>query len=184
MLAEVASDVDFAEYVEQALLILFVLGGTALVLGNLIMGGSSVSSNSSRSRKYGPLQDSLDTSDDAKEQQSAAPAILAPRVTAGKKDRRKALRRKGNAVGVLFRTGPKARVEPALVTDRSKGGLCLSVPDPVAVGTTLHIRACQAPDDCPWIQVRVRHCAANEKRWHLGCQFVEELPWNVLLLFG
>jgi hypothetical protein len=185
MLAEISSDVDLYEYLEQAVLILFVVGGIALVLCNLVLGGGSVSSTPSRSKKYGPLQDSLDTASDATEQPSPAKATLLGRVTAGKaRERRTSVRRKGNPVGVVVLAGEAAYAEPGLVLNRSKGGLCLSVSGSVAVGTTLRIRACQAPEDSPWIQVVVRHCVAKGQRWQLGCQFMEELPWNVLLLFG
>jgi hypothetical protein len=85
---------------------------------------------------------------------------------------------------VIIIAGESAQAEPGLVINRSKGGLCVSVSQPVAVGTTLQLRACQAPDDTPWIPVLVRHCGANKDRWQLGCQFVEELPWSILLLFG
>jgi len=185
MLAEVSTDVDLYEYLEQAVLVLFVVGGIALVLCNLVLGGGSVSSTPSRSKKYGPLQDSLDTGSDATEQPSPATATLLRRVTAGKgRERRTSARRKGNPVGVVVLAGEAAKAEPGLVINRSKGGLCLSVPSPVALGTILQLRACQAPEDIPWIRVLVRHCAAKGDRWNLGCQFMEELPWRVLLLFG
>jgi hypothetical protein len=179
-----SSDVDLYEYLEQAVLILFVLGGIALVLCNLVLGGSSVSSTSSRSRKYGPLQDSLDIGSDAKEQPSPTTETLLRRVTGKGRERRTSVRRKGNPVGVVVLAGEAAKAEPGLVINRSKGGLCLSLPGPVAAGTILQVRACQAPEDIPWIRVLVRHCVAKGDRWNLGCQFTEELPWSVLLLFG
>src|SRR5437879_4933536 len=124
MLAEVSSDVDLSEYAGQALLFLFVLGGIALVLCNPVLGGTSVSSSSSRSRKRIPLQDSLDTGSDAKEQQSTAKATLLPHVSPGQgRERRTSIRRMGKPVGVLV-LASNAKAEPGLVVNRSKGGLC------------------------------------------------------------
>src|SRR5260370_25500022 len=120
MLAEVSSDVDLYEYLGQAVLILFVVGGIALVLCNLVLGGGSVSSISSRSRKYGPLQDSLDIGSDAKEQQSPTTGTLLRRVTTGKgRERRTSVRRRGNPVGVVVLAGEAAKAEPGLVINRS-----------------------------------------------------------------
>src|SRR5207245_2244183 len=122
--------------------------------------------------KYGPLQDSLDTAGDATEQPSSVTTTLLRRVTVGKgRERRTSVRRKGNPVGVVVLAGEAAKAEPGLVLNRSKGGLYVSVAGPVAVGTTIQLRACQAPGDTPWIHVLVRHCVAKGERWNLGCKF-------------
>lgn len=185
MEVELSPDLDLSEHVTQVLLCLFVLGGIALVLCNLVLGETSVSSRASRTRKSLPCSNALDA-DIVPEEPPAARAPLLPRVTAGmRKERRGSLRRKGNPVGVVvvFADDP-AKPEPGLVIDRSRGGLCLSLPRPVAVGTKLHVRTCHAPEDLAPIVVVVRHCAARGDRCHLGCQFVEAIPWGVLLLFG
>ncbi|HLJ92303.1 MAG TPA: PilZ domain-containing protein [Gemmataceae bacterium] len=185
MLAEITPDGDLYEYLENAVLILLVVGGIALVLCNFVMGGGSIASASSRSRKYGSLQDSLDSNSNEKPQPSALLAALAPRPQQAKgRDRRTSVRRKGNPVGIVLLAGDGTNAEPGLVLNRSKGGLCVTLSSPVAVGTTVQIRACQAPEDAPWVSIVVRHCVSKGKQWQLGCQFVEELPWSVLLLFG
>jgi len=185
MLAEVTTDVDLFEYLEHAGLALFVLGGIALALCYFILGSNPVASTSSRSRKYGPLPDSLDTPNAAQEKPVPTKATLLTAMTESKpRERRASVRRKGNPIGVIILAGESAPAEPGLVIDRSKGGLCVTMSQPVPVGTTLQLRACQAPEDTPWIPVLVRHCAAKGDRWHLGCQFTQELPWSVLLLFG
>lgn len=71
-----------------------------------------------------------------------------------------------------------------LVLNRSKGGLQLSVDQAVPVGTVLGVRASAAADNLPWVQIRVKRCRQHGETWTLGCQFVETLPWSVLLLFG
>jgi hypothetical protein len=183
MVAAIPSDVNLYEYAEQALLFLLMLGGAALILGNAVVGGSSVSSTSSRSRKHTPLVDSLDAGE-ANGQPAVAKVPLLRQATGGKRQRRASTRRRGRPIGVVVLADEPAKAESGLVIDRSKGGLCLSLPRPVSVGTTLQVRACQAPEGTPWIGVRVRHCVERGDRWELGCQFLEELPWSVLLLFG
>jgi hypothetical protein len=71
-----------------------------------------------------------------------------------------------------------------LVVNRSRGGLCLVVHGPVEKGSLLRVRAAHVPDDMPWVPVHVRRCQAKGDSWRLGCQFVEKLPWSVVLLFG
>jgi len=73
---------------------------------------------------------------------------------------------------------------PGMVLDRSRGGLRLSVAYPVTVGRILGLRTESFPKDLPTVQVRVRHCQKKGEQWKLGCQFIEKLPWTVVLLFG
>jgi hypothetical protein len=100
-------------------------------------------------------------------------------------ERRAALRRRGGETEVIIAPSEDGQ-EPAkgMVIDRSQGGLCLSVAQPVAGGSVLRLRVTNAPEDLPWIEVMVRNCRQKDERWLLGCKFVEELPWSVLLLFG
>jgi hypothetical protein len=79
----------------------------------------------------------------------------------------------------------RAKDQTAFVVDRSTGGLCLAWDRQLLPGQFLSVRAANAPDSIPWVQVEVR----NSRRWGgdgwlIGCQFVEQPPWNVLLLFG
>ena len=58
------------------------------------------------------------------------------------------------------------------VTDRSLGGLGLSVPQPVEIGTWLHVVPGELPE---WLGTRcleVRYCKLHRGRWRLGCQYV------------
>jgi hypothetical protein len=101
------------------------------------------------------------------------------------KRRRSSLRREGNPVGVVVSTDLTADSQlDGLVTNRSRGGVLLSLAQPFAVNTYLNIRAAHAPDDADWIRIEVRHCKQQGERWLLGCAFKDELPWGVLLLFG
>src|SRR5262245_51364805 len=71
-------------------------------------------------------------------------------------ERRKALRRGGNPVSVLLTDAErKAKPLDGWVVDRSTGGLCLSVPNAVEPGTIVGVRASDAPQSVPWVQLEV-----------------------------
>jgi hypothetical protein len=72
----------------------------------------------------------------------------------------------------------------ANILDRSKSGLCIAVDQPVAADTILSVRAHKYEDAAVWVQIRVRHCRQKNHQWLLGCSFVTEQPWSVLLMFG
>ena len=100
-------------------------------------------------------------------------------------EKRKHLRREGPPVEV-FVSDAQAKAEPrqGWVKDRSRGGLCLQVSEPAAVGTALSVRAAHAPDPSSWVRLRVRGCRQQGDQWELRGEFEEELPGSVLLLFG
>jgi len=118
--------------------------------------------------------------------QTAAPVEERdPFVHGGSRERRIALRRGGNPVAVLISDAEtRSTPSPGWVIDRSTGGLCLSVPDPVVEGTILSVRTSNAPESIPWVQLEVKNCRLVGREYELGCQFVRTPPWSVLLLFG
>ena len=100
-------------------------------------------------------------------------------------DRREAVRREGVPVRVLlasptFRNG----VSDGFVLDRSTGGLRVAMSIAMAPGSTLQVRAVNAPDTIGFVTVIVRSCRKNTEFFELGCEFEKTPPWNVLLLFG
>jgi hypothetical protein len=100
-------------------------------------------------------------------------------------EKRRALRRKGQPVPVLVTHFEKpGQEEVGWVMDRSQGGLRLIFTRSLPAGDELSVRAESASDDLPWVAIRVKHCRASGKRWIIGCEFVDPLPWSVLLLFG
>jgi hypothetical protein len=100
-------------------------------------------------------------------------------------DRRSSLRRKARPVPVLVhRPEQPSKPELAWVVDRSCGGVQMVLNRELPTGHEFAVRAENSPDELPWIKLRVRHCRASGKRWLVGCQFVDQLPWSVLLLFG
>jgi hypothetical protein len=64
------------------------------------------------------------------------------------------------------------------------GGLRLSVVEAVPLGTRLSVRAANAPAKESWVEVEVKSCRCQEHRWELGCRFVDEPSYSVLLQFG
>ncbi len=102
-----------------------------------------------------------------------------------KSDKRSSLRRGGNPVPVMIRDdSAEAAPTDALVLDRSRGGLLVSVPQPISAGTLLSVRLPNVEEDDSWVQIEVRHCRQRDDRWLLGCAFRKEHPWSTLLLFG
>jgi hypothetical protein len=100
-------------------------------------------------------------------------------------DRREAVRRDGPPVRVLvaspnFRNG----VNDGFVLDRSTGGLRLAMSSGMAPGSTMQVRAANAPDTIGFVTIIVRSCRKNGDFFELGCEFEKTPPWNVLLLFG
>jgi hypothetical protein len=100
-------------------------------------------------------------------------------------DRREAVRREGPPVRVLlaspiFRNG----VTDGFVLDRSTGGLRVAMSLAMAPGSTLQVKAVNAPDTIGYVTVIVRSCRKNNDFYELGCEFDKTPPWNVLLLFG
>jgi PilZ domain len=100
-------------------------------------------------------------------------------------DRRGAVRREGQPVRVMlaastFRNG----VQEGYVLDRSTGGLRLAMPVAIAPGSTLQIRAVNAPDTIGFVTLIVRSCRKTDDFFEVGCEFEQTPPWNVLLLFG
>ncbi len=100
-------------------------------------------------------------------------------------ERRLALRRGSEPFPVqLSDENARAPSFPAHILDRSKTGLCIAVTRPIAAETILSVRSEAYADAAVWVQIRVRHCRQRDAQWLLGCSFVSEQPWSVLLLFG
>jgi hypothetical protein len=70
------------------------------------------------------------------------------------------------------------------VINCSLRGVCLSLREPVPIGTVLTIHATIAPDSVPWTAVQVKHCECKTDRWFAGAEFTETVPFDVLRLFG
>jgi hypothetical protein len=103
----------------------------------------------------------------------------------GPDERRRSVRRVGvpTAVQIIDPKKPKKPIE-GYVLDRSSGGLRLAMEKPFSTGATLQVRPVNAPEESPWINIIIRNCREVGDYFEVGCQFLEELPWHLLLLFG
>ena len=113
----------------------------------------------------------------------ATEAVVDP-ATPSEPERRQSPRRWGDPIEVLLRpelTTP----EPARgwVKNRSAGGLCISVSQPVPEGTILEVRFSLAPTTIPWVQAQVKGCRSVTGRWILHCQYVGIPSPEAVLLF-
>jgi hypothetical protein len=100
-------------------------------------------------------------------------------------ERREFRRRRGNPVQVVIAVDDAAGVAtPGMVIDRSRGGLCLAVAQPPAVGSYLLVRPANSPDSQAWVRVQVRHCRHRGGRWLIGCKFEQRLSRTELIPFG
>jgi hypothetical protein len=187
--AEVTLDGDLNAYASEALTFVLLLGGILFFLGYIVLGQTPVSSSSSPRQAFLPRQDSLSmpSPDQASSQKRSGRRrrLGIPGRRGDPREKRGSLRRGGNTVPVAV-TFAESQAEPVEgnVLDRSRGGLRLALRQPVEVGKLLAVRAPHFPDDLASVRIRVRHCQQRGESWLLGCQFVDELPWSILLMFG
>ena len=101
-------------------------------------------------------------------------------------EQRRAHRRAGNPVEVFVAVG-EATTTPSTrgwVVDRSVGGLGLNVSEEFKPGTHLQLLPVNAVGVTPWTEVEVKSCRPMKGGFEIGCQFVRQPQWSVLLLFG
>lgn len=134
MPSDVSLDLDVYTCAEEALFVLLLLGGVVLLLGNTILGQTSVASDPVQRKRFLASHRSPDASAPMEANSTLEvaekPDIAATITPAKRKDRRASVRRQGNPVGVVLLAGEGSRAEPGLVIDRSTGGLCLSLARP------------------------------------------------------
>lgn len=100
-------------------------------------------------------------------------------------DRRGSVRREGPPVKVVLSSPSfRSKQDYGYVLDRSTGGLRIAMRLAMAPGSTMQVRAANAPDSIPWVTLIVRNCRNAGQHYELGCEFDRTPPWNVLLLFG
>ncbi|MBY0528495.1 MAG: PilZ domain-containing protein [Gemmataceae bacterium] len=71
------------------------------------------------------------------------------------------------------------------ITDRSKGGICLSFPRLDAdAGNVLMVQPVSTTEGLPWVEVRIKHRRCKANRVEFGCEFVHLHGWERTLLLG
>jgi hypothetical protein len=122
---------------------------------------------------------------EAEQDRATGLSVTDPFEYGGLAEKRTALRRRGTLVEVAVRDADaKVPLGSGWVFDRSVGGLGLKTRFDTGIGQTLTVRAVNAPDIVPWIEVEVRSCRPTNGEWELGCRFVRTPTYNVLMLFG
>jgi len=100
-------------------------------------------------------------------------------------DRRGSVRREGPPVKVILSAPSfRSKHDVGYVLDRSTGGLRIAMRLSMAPGSTMQVRAANAPDTDAFVTVIVRNCKKSGDFFEIGCEFEKTPPWNVLLLFG
>ena len=126
------------------------------------------------------------------EQENPSLRTISPKVvdtavdpaTSSQPERRQSPRRWGDPIEVFVR-GELTTAEPARgwVKNRSAGGLCIAVSQPVVEGTILEVRFTLAPDTIPWVRAQVKGCRSVTGRWMLHCQYLGVPSPEAVLLF-
>ncbi|MGL4553511.1 MAG: PilZ domain-containing protein [Gemmataceae bacterium] len=100
------------------------------------------------------------------------------------RERRGATRRKGNTVEVILSLGDDKPDFKGWVIDRSQGGLCILVEEPVPAATVLRVKPRAGGDKVAWAEVTVRSSRPEGHQHELGCQFHRPPTYHLLLQFG
>jgi hypothetical protein len=140
------------------------------------------------------------------------PSVAAPRPlelpedhafqTSGNEDRRAGRRRWGNPTEVYIRelvlgdadslseslldglASLTAEPMHGIVVNRSTGGLGVYVDTEIAAGSFVTIRSVHSPSYIPAAMAEVRHCARAARGYIIGCEFSQDVPWQVRVWFG
>ncbi|MBY0528192.1 MAG: PilZ domain-containing protein [Gemmataceae bacterium] len=125
---------------------------------------------------------------------TAIPVVRHPRPTMPANDpfrygsateRRESYRRKGARVRVELADAEGGNeLGSAWVVDRSAGGLCLLSTTELPAGVIFSVRPVHAPNGTPWARAEVKSCREADGEWEIGCKFVRQPSWSMMLLFG
>jgi hypothetical protein len=99
-------------------------------------------------------------------------------------ERRAGRRRWGNPTEVYVILPPWPGRLHGLVINRSTGGLAILLQQEVPSGTSIKVHSAEAPRSVPSLRLEVRHCRKAGRLFLIGCQFCEDVPWNVRVWFG
>lgn len=100
-------------------------------------------------------------------------------------NRRDSPRREGNLTEVfLLQEGSSGQPLRGWIFDRSAGGLGITVPQDIPIGSRFRVLPAKAPRNTPWMAVEIRNCRLGDEGWEIGCQFLATPPKAVLALFG
>jgi PilZ domain len=120
-----------------------------------------------------------------KDRPSTIPRVPEDEAFLGKgSERRRGRRRWFNPTVVSFYSPLQNEPLHGIVVNRSTGGLGMLSDSDFPQGTILFVRSVEAPAFISPVKVQVRHSRPAGRMWLVGCQFCEELPWNIKVWFG
>lgn len=97
----------------------------------------------------------------------------------GGAERRSHRRRWGNPTEVYLNSPGLGGQMRGLVINRSAPGLAIFVNQEVRPGTTLAVRAVEAPNSVPPVEIEVKYCRKTRRNYVIGCHSAQGFPWNV-----
>jgi hypothetical protein len=98
--------------------------------------------------------------------------------------RRKSRRRWANPIEVAIVSPFHDKPVHGLVINRSTGGMAILTDVAFEAGTVLSVRSKDAPNGIGYVDVCIRHSRQASKLWIIGCEYNEDVPWNVKVWFG
>jgi hypothetical protein len=110
----------------------------------------------------------------------------------GSGEQRRFARCTKNTVRVFSQLGAEERLQEGWIIDRSAEGvglilvLCQLAPagDPPAPGSMVEVKPTNAPGDCPWVRLEVRHVRREAGYWHIGGKLLDAITTEHLPHFG
>jgi len=99
-------------------------------------------------------------------------------------DRRRSIRRWFNPIEVQLISPFHDKPVHGLIVNRSTGGLAILTDVAFDADTVLGVHPVDAPAGVGYIDVYVRHSRKASKLWVIGCQYKDEVAWNVKVWFG
>lgn len=99
-------------------------------------------------------------------------------------ERRRSLRRWFNPIDVIIISPFHDHPVHGLVVNRSIGGLAILTDFEFAQDTVLNVRPMNAPAGIGYVTITVRHARKAAKLWVIGCQYKDDVMWNVKVWFG
>jgi hypothetical protein len=102
----------------------------------------------------------------------------------GGAEKRAGRRRWGNPTEVHVTSVSLGGRLHGIVINRSTGGLGVFIDRKLEAGALAEVRAVEAPGYVPSVQVEVKFCRKIRRHYLVGCQFLQEIPWNVRVWFG
>lgn len=104
--------------------------------------------------------------------------------TSEPQETRRTKRRWGNPIKVRIKTPDRDDPVRGWVLNRSECGVAVLADEAFAPDAVVTVRPARAPEEVPWVDMRVRHCRSVELRSFLTCEYVDPPAWNVQVWFG